>query len=125
MGEAIMKAVRWSFLVIFVIGGIWGMHTASVLGDFRYLMATVVFFGVVYIIYKTWGDLHIKVMVGSVLLIVMLGVFAQPQYAPYWYFLATGNEVPFEGYFKTWCALVASVGTIVMSGIFFKYDNEY
>lgn len=124
MGAAFLKALKWSFIVVSMIGGLWGLYHASVISDFRFMMVSVLCFGAVYLVYRRWTDMPLKLMLSSMVLIGILGAIAQPQYAPVWLYIGTGFELPFTGYFKTWAALVATAGTVTMTLVFWKFDDD-
>jgi hypothetical protein len=124
MGGAFLKALKWSIIVVLMIGGLWGLYHASIVSDFRFIMVSVLCFGAVYLVYRKWSDMPLKVMLGSMALIGLLGAMAQPQYAPLLLFIGTGYELPFEGFFKVWAALVATVGTVLMTFVFWKFDGD-
>ena len=124
MGGAFLKALKWSTIVVFMIGGLWGMYHASIISDFRFMMVSVLCFGAVYLVYRKWSDMPLKIMLSSMVLIGILGALAQPQYAPLFLYIGTGYELPFEGFFKTWAALVATIGTVLMTLIFWKFDDD-
>ncbi|MFN3701169.1 MAG: hypothetical protein ACK4VI_06570 [Alphaproteobacteria bacterium] len=120
-----MKSMKWGFLVLMAIIGFWGLSESSRLEDFRYIMASVLAFGVVYLIYRTWADMPYKIMSFSAALIAILAFFAQADYFPVWYLSAAEQPFPIEGYFKIWSILIFTIGCPIMTVVFYKFDDNY
>ena len=123
MGSAFIKAIKWAVLFVFVIGGIYGLVTASEQSDIKPVMISVLCFGSVYMMFKSWSDLPGKVMIASAVVVVILAFFAQDQYVPYWVYRYTGENLQW-GFYQIWAALVASIGTLVMVIVFLKFGDD-
>lgn len=121
MSESFIKALKWGVMVVFVIGGIYGLATAGEKDDFRYIMVTVLSFGAVSLMFKNWSELPGKIMVYSVVVVIALAFVAQDTYVPFWFFMTT-EKVWTLNFYQTWGALVMSIGAIVMTFVFKKFD---
>lgn len=122
MGAAILKSMKWVVLNICVIGGIYGLVAASNGNDVKPLMISVLCFGAVYMMFKLWSELPGKIMIASVVILAALAFLAQPQLAPYWLYIYSGVVIK-AGFYMTWAGLVASVGLIIMTAVFWKFDD--
>ena len=125
MVDAFTKSVKWCFLMVFAIGGIYGFSEAGRAEDVRYLMISTLCFGSVYLLFRTWSELSNKIMVYSICIILALGFVAQEQYVPYWlYSFADIDITGIMGFFRVWAALTATAGLALMMAVFYKFDND-
>lgn len=122
MSEALIKAMKWCFLVVLAIGGIYGLAEAGEQEDFRYIMITVLTFGAISLMFRNWRDLPGKIMAFSGVLAFSLAFLANDSFAPYAYYSLTGNMLDL-GYYQIWALLVCSVGYLVMAFVFWKFDD--
>lgn len=73
MGTAFVKSLKWCLLMVFAIGGIYGLSETSRLEDVRYIMISMLCFGSVYMLFRTWSELSGKIMIYSLCIVVGLG----------------------------------------------------
>ena len=123
MGAAVIKSIKWVVLNLCVIGGIYGLVAASNGNDVKPLMISVLCFGAVYMMFKLWSELPGKLMIASVVIVAGLAVFAQPQFVPQWLYLYADINIVKLGFYQTWAGLVASIGFLIMSVVFWKFDD--
>ncbi len=125
MIASFIKALKWAVLVAFAIGGVYGLSEAGRLEDARYIMMTVVCFGVVYMMFRIWSDLSSKVMGFSAALVAALALAAHDPYAPFWLYVFADIDLSATmGYFRIWASLVGTIGVLIMTVVFYKYDKD-
>lgn len=125
MVSSFIKSLKWCFLVVFAIGGLYGFSEAGRLEDVRYLMISTLCFGMVYMLFKTWSELPGKIMVYSLCIVLTLGFVSQQQYAPFWlYYYADMDVTAIMGFFRVWAALVFTAGLLLMTLVFYKFDDD-
>jgi len=125
MGNAFVKSLKWCLLIVFTIGGIYGVSETGRLEDVPYLMISLLCFGSVYMLFRTWSELSGKIMVYSLCVVVGLGFLAQEEYVPYWIFNYGDIDITaMMGFFRVWAALTATVGLVIMAVVFYKFDND-
>jgi len=125
MGNAFNKSLKWCFLMVFAIGGIYGFSEAGRLEDVRYLMISTLCFGSVYLLFRTWSELSAKIMVYSLCIVVTLGFLSQEQFVPFWlYSYADIDITDMMGFFRVWASLTATAGLLMMMVVFYKFDND-
>ncbi|MFP4313682.1 MAG: hypothetical protein ACLFR0_05075 [Alphaproteobacteria bacterium] len=122
MNEAFIKALKWGVMVVFVIAGIYGLAAAGEKDDFRYIMATVLSFGAVSLMFRNWSELPGKIMAFSALLVVILAVIARDEILSY-YFYRISDQIWPLGYYQSWAVLAMTLGVITMTFIFKKFDD--
>lgn len=125
MVNALTKSMKWCFLMVFAIGGIYGFSEAGRLEDFRYLMISTLCFGAVYMLFRTWSELSNKIMVYSICIILVLGFLAQDPYVPFWLYSLTDIDITgMMGFFRIWAMLTATAGLLLMMVVFYKFDDD-
>ena len=122
MSDAFIKSLKWGFLVSLVIAGIYGLAASGAKEDFRYIMVTVLSFGAVSLMFRNWRDLPGKIMAVSAAVAAFLAFLAQPDYLSYYYFMMTDQEW-FLSFYQSWAALVMTLGVLIMTVVFWKFDN--
>lgn len=125
MGDAFIKSLKWCLLIVFAIGGVYGFSEAGRLEDARYIMISVLSFGMVYMLFRTWSELSGKIMVYSLCIVAGLCFVSQEQYAPFWFYYYTDFDVTeIMGFFRVWATLVVTAGLLMMTAVFYKFDND-
>ncbi len=123
MGDAFLKAVKWSILVVLGIGGFYFFTQSSKYEDIRYMMPGVLCFGAVYTMFKVWSGLNMQALLYSCGIIIALAFLAQDKYIPYW--LYNFGQIYWDyGYFESWAALIGTVGLFSMTIVFYYYNDE-
>lgn len=122
MSESFIKALKWGVLVSLVICGIYGLSASGAKEDFRYIMVTVLSFGAVSLMFRNWSELPGKIMAFSAVIAAVLAFLAQDAYVPFYYYTIT-EKIWIFSFFQSWALLVMTLGVVIMTYIFWKFDD--
>lgn len=84
---------------------------------------SILSFGLAFILGAFWLRMRRPGLVASIGVLIVTAFLAQTQYAPLYFYVLTGERLPFE-YMGTWMSLVALVGLPLMIWVFNTFDEE-
>ena len=120
MNEAFMKALKWYFLVFFIVIGASAFIIADTSNSYKPVMVGILAFGVVYVLSTFWQDTDSKVfIISAVLFMVVAQLYA---YVPPYLYMFTGVDIRGFNPYVIWAAMEGIVGIPVMTFVFKVYD---
>lgn len=123
MSDAAMKAMKWVFLMMFVILGAFGLYATENTQDMRWLGLCVIGFGTVYLFDKLWTNMNNKTMITSGVLMVLLGTVSFQNVAPTWLFYLTDSLFLFQfTFFQVWAMTTLVFGFLIMFIYYWRFE---
>ncbi len=122
MKENIVQALKWYFVILFVVVGSCAFHQASQENDIKPVMIGVLAFGFVFIVFSFW-----KVFRGKVLMFTILTLIATAFIASYLpHILYTYADIALYVHFGLlWAGVLFIPGVPFMVMVIGKYTDEY
>lgn len=120
MNESFYKALKWYFVVIFMVVGATCFMIADETGDFKLTFVGVMAFGVVYVLSSFWQDMDTKIFLISAVL--FLGLAQVSGILPRYLYFYTGIDLRDYSSYFIWAVLEGVVGIPIMTLVFKRYD---